>query len=212
MRPSVRWTPPARSCQDAGKENAMTTSPSPVSASRSFGERLLGALRLDPAAFDEIEHDRGSLGQAAAVVALAGVATAIGAGGGVGGAVGAVLGAILGWLISVGFVWLVGVFVLNHTSDYAELLRTLGFASAPQLLLVLRGIPVLGVLVGIAAFLWGLAAWVVAVRQALDVTTGRAVVVCVLAVVVYAACVVGLVALLAGLFGGFGRGPGTMGF
>jgi hypothetical protein len=215
MRPSVRWTPPARPCQDEAEENAMTTSlpPVPVPATRrSFLERVLGALRLDTAVFDEIEHDRGSLGQAAGVVALGGVATAIGAAGEGVGAFGAVLGALAGWVISAGFVWLVGVFLMEHSSDYPELLRTLGFASAPQFLLVLRGIPVLGVLVGIAAFLWGLAAYVVAVRQALDIGTGRAIWVCVLAVLVYGACIVGVVALLAGLLGGFGRGPGTMGF
>jgi hypothetical protein len=179
---------------------------------RSFVERLVGALRLDAPTFDEIEHDPGALGQAAAVVVLAGVAAAIGAAGQGGGAIGAVLGSILGWVISVAFVWLVGVYFMEHTSDYPELLRTLGFASAPQLLLALRGIPWLGALIGVAAFLWGLAAWVVAVRQALDVSTGRAVWVCVLAVLVNAACIVGLVLLFGGLFGGFGRGPGAVGF
>jgi hypothetical protein len=106
----------------------------------------------------------------------------------------------------------VGVYFMEHTSNYRELLRTLGFASAPQLLLVLRGIPLLGGLIALAAVLWGLAAWVVAVRQALDVSTGRAVLVCVLAVVVNVACMVGLVLLLGGMIGGFGSGPGGVGF
>jgi hypothetical protein len=189
------------------------TASQPVPASRrGFVERFLGALRLDAATFDEIEHDRGALGQAAGVVVLGGVAAAIGAAGEGAGAIGAVLGALLGWGVSAGFVWLVGVFVLQHTSDYPELLRTLGFASAPQLLLVLGGIPMVGALIGLVASVWGIAAWVVAVRQALDVSTGRAVVVCVLAVLVYGACVLGLVVLLGSLVGGLGRGPATMGF
>jgi hypothetical protein len=193
------------------EDAVMSTAPVPAPASRSFVERLLGALRLDAPTFDEIEHDRGALGQAAAVVGLGGIAAAIGAGGGVGGLIGGVVGAVVGWLVSAGFVWLVGVLVMKHSSDYPELLRTLGFASAPQLLLVLRGIPVLGALVGLVAFLWGLAAWVVAVRQALDVSTGRAVVVCVLAAIVYLACVAGLFVLL-GNIAGLGRGPGAVGF
>ena len=189
------------------------SNPLPAAAGRrSFPERLLGALRLDSAVFDEIEHDRGSLGQAAAVVALGGAATALGAGAGLGGAVGAVLGALLGWAVAVGFVWLVGVFVLKHTSDYPELLRTLGFASAPQMLLVLRGVAFLGPLIGVAAFLWGIAAWVVAVRQALDVGTGRAVAVCVIAVLVYGACMFGLIVALGGAIAGLGRGAGAVGF
>lgn len=190
----------------------MSTPPPTAPPRRSFVERLFGALRLDAATFDEIEHDRSALGQAAGVVALGGVAASIGAAGQGGGALFALVAAFAGWLISTGFVWVIGVFWMKHTSDYPELLRTLGFASAPQILLVLSGIPVAGVLVGLAASLWGIAAWVVAVRQALDISTGRAVLVCVLALLVYAACFVGLVMLAPDGLAGARRGPGTMGF
>jgi hypothetical protein len=177
----------------------------PAPARHSFVQRVIGALRLDAATYDEVEHDPSSLGQAAGVVALAAVAAAIGtASRGGPGAVGAVIGALVGWLLSTGFIWVVGVYWMKHTSDYKELLRTLGFASAPQILLVLSGIPGVGGLIGLAAWLWSLAAFVVAVRQALDVETGRAVLVCVLAVVVNLACVAGLVLLLGGLMGGGG--------
>ncbi len=192
----------------------MTTAQPPASSSgpHSFIERVIGALRLDAATYDEIEHDPSALGQSAGVVAAAGVAAAIGsAGQGGGGAVGAMLGSLLGWVISTLFIWVVGVYFMKHTSDYKELLRTLGFASAPQLLLVLRGIPVLGGIIALAATLWGLAAFVIAVRQALDVDTGRAVWVCILALLVNIACIVGLGLLFAGLFAG-ARGPGAVGF
>jgi len=183
----------------------MSTAPPPAAtpapARRSFVERVIGALRLDATTYDEIEHDPTALGQAAGVVAGAAIAAAIGASGQGGSAVGAVLGSLFGWLVSTGFIWVVGVFWLKHTSDYRELLRTLGFASAPQLGMVLSGIPVLGGLVTLAVTLWSLAAFVVAVRQALDVTTGRAVVVCVLAVLVNIACIVGLVMLFGGVLG-----------
>jgi hypothetical protein len=156
-------------------------------------ERVLGALRLDAATFDEIEHDPSALGQAAGVVALGALAAAIGSlGQGGAGAFGAIVGAFLGWALSTAFIWVVGVYFMEHTSDYKELLRTLGFASAPNLLYVLRGLPVLGGLIGLVAWVWSVAAFVVAVRQALDVTTGRAVVVCLLAALVNAACMVGL--------------------
>jgi hypothetical protein len=188
------------------------TPPASASGSRSFFERVIGALRLDGATYEEIEHDPGALGQSAGVVALAGVAAAIGsAGQGGGGAVGAMLGSLLGWLVSTGFIWVVGVYIMKHTSDYKELLRTLGFASAPQLLLVVRGIPVLGGIIALVTALWGLAAFVVAVRQALDVDTGRAVWVCILAVAVNMACVIGLVLLFGGLLTGV-HAPGAVGF
>jgi len=183
----------------------------PASVRHTFVERLLGALRLDAATYEEVEHDEGALGQAAGVVVLAAAAAAIGtATRGDGGAVGAVFGALAGWLISTAFIWVVGVRWMNHTSDYRELLRTLGFASAPQILFVASGIPVLGLLIAAVAWGWGLAAFVVAVRQALDVTTGRALWVCVLAVLLNAACILGLALLLGGLTCGSGA-PGTMG-
>jgi hypothetical protein len=185
----------------------------PVPARHSFLERVIGALRLDAATYEEVEHDETSLGQAAGVVVIAAVAAAIGTagrGGGGGGAVGAVFGSLAGWLISTAFVWAVGVYWMKHTSDYKELLRTLGFASAPNTLAVLGGIPALGGLVTGVAWLWGLAAFVVAVRQALDVSTGRAAWVCVLAVLLNLACIFGLVLLL-GILLGSGGSPGAIG-
>lgn len=158
-----------------------------------------------------MEHDTDALGQAAGVVALAAFAAAIGSAGaaGGGGAVGAVLGSLIGWLISAGFVWLVGVHWMKHTSDYRELLRTLGFAHAPHVLAVIGGVPLIGGLATLVAGVWSLAAFVVAARQALDVSTGRALWVCFLAVVVNAACVVGLMLLLGGLVGS--GAPGAIG-
>jgi hypothetical protein len=185
----------------------MTTAlPEAPAARHSFFERVAGALRLDAAIFDEVEHDATALGQATGVVVIAALATAIGAAGREGNAVGGMLGALVGWVISTAFVWVVGVFWMKHTSDFRELLRTLGFASAPNMLAFVTAIPGIGGLLGLVVGAWGLAAWVVAARQALDVTTGRAVLVCVLAVLVNVACIIGIVILLGGLL--FGRGGG----
>jgi hypothetical protein len=188
---------------------AMPQAPAP--ARHSFLERVIGALRLDAATYEEVEHDETSLGQAAGVVVVTALAAAIGtAGRGGGSPVGAVFGSIAGWLVSTAFIWVIGVYWMKHTSDYKELLRTLGFASAPNVLAVLAGLPLLGGFAALAGSLWSLAAFVVAVRQALDVTTGRAVWVCVLAVLLNFACIIGLMLLLGGLLGG-GGSPGTVG-
>jgi hypothetical protein len=164
-----------------GPSSFSDVSTGPTPARRSFVERLVGALRLDPSVYEEVEHDQEALPQAAGVVALAAVCAGIGgaAGGGPGLVVG-VIGAVVGWFVSAGIIWFIGVRLMEHSSDYPELLRTIGFASSPQVLLVLAAIPVLGWGVRSVVFVWGLAAYVVAVRQALDVDTGRAVLVCVL--------------------------------
>jgi len=173
--------------------------PRPI-LSRSFTERLIGALKLDASVYEEVEHDPDAMGQAALVVGLGAVAAAIGAiGSGGGGVVGGILMAFLGWAFGAGVVWLVGVRMMGHTSDYPELLRTLGFASAPRVLLVVGFVPVLGGLVALAAAILSLIAWVIAVRQALDVETGRAVLVCVLAFLLQLA--IGFVLAAVGLGG-----------
>lgn len=155
----------------------------PPASQRSFQERLIGALMLDATVYEEVEHDEAALGQAGAVVALAALAGGIGAlgSGGLGGLIGGVLLAVLAWVIGAAIVWLVGVQMMGHSSDLPELLRTLGFASAPGVLRVLGIIPLLGWIAVLAAAVLSLIAWVIAVRQALDVDTGRAVLVCVLA-------------------------------
>ena len=104
----------------------------------------MGALRLDPALYEEVEHDDSELLHAIAVVALAAVASAIGSLGWAGPSAFAPLLAAgyLSWLLWTTLCWLIGVRVLEHRSDFAELLRTVGFVSAPQLLYVLLRIPV----------------------------------------------------------------------
>lgn len=166
----------------------MTIDPAVPAGSANFVDRVGRALRLDAQLFEEIEHDPGALGQAAGVVALAALATGLGnpTVHGAGGILGTIIGACLGWLVATGFVWVAGVRMLGGTSNYPELLRTLGFAAAPQIAMVAGLIPVIGLLVPILVAIWGIAAYVIAVRQALDVTTGKAVVVCVLAFVLSA--------------------------
>lgn len=186
-------------------------------AVRGFGERLLGALKLDASVYEEVEHDTSAFGQAALVVALAALAQAVATFGetGTSGAFVSLAGGFVGWLLGTGLVWLIGVAILNHTSDYGELLRTLGFASAPGMLGVLGVLP-LGpaeALLGLAIFALSTIAAVIAVRQALDVGTGRAIVVCILANLVPVALILGLGLLLVGA-GGMQppAAPGAMGF
>lgn len=172
---------------------------------RSFAERLLGAVKLDATVYEEVEHDPRAMGQAVAVVVLAAVAQGVGAAGHPGGLVAGILSGIAGWLLGTAIIWLIGVRIMRHTSDYAELLRTLAFASAPSVLLAFGVLPIgpLRGLLAVAVWLLVLVAYVTAVRHALDVTTGRAVLVCLLAVLLQTVLLVALVSL----FVGAGHGP-----
>lgn len=165
------------------------TAASHAAAPRSFVQRVVAVLKLDASVYEEVEHDPGALGQAALVVILASFASALAALGivGVRGVIGGLVLSAIIWLLWTSLVWLIGVKILDHSSDFEELLRTLGFVAAPQLLNVLQVIPVgfVQVLVTLAVAVLTTIAFVQAVRQALDVDTGRALGVALLAVFTY---------------------------
>lgn len=146
-------------------------------AQRSLTDRMLGAARLDAATYEEVEADRGATGQAAMVVAIVAVATAIGnIGEGSTGIVGGLIAAFFGWLVWSALTYFIGTRLFGGRADWGELLRTIGFAQAPGVLNVLGIVPLFGGLIQFVVSLWMLVAGVIAIRQALDVSTGKAVI------------------------------------
>jgi hypothetical protein len=162
---------------------------------RTIWDRMKSAAMLDIATYEEVEHDEGLTTEAAMVVMLAAVARGIGGfdDGGQGIIVG-ILGALAGWLVWAGVTYLIGDKLLGGTATWGELLRTLGYAQAPGVLLVLGILPVLGWLAGIVVALWLLVTGIVAIRQALDFTTGKAILTAIIGWVV----AVGIPVLLVG--------------
>lgn len=152
----------------------------------TFANRILLAAKLNPGVYEEVEADRSAMGQAVAVVILASLAAGIGSmqqvGIGLAGLLTGTFTALLGWAAWAALIYFIGTRLLPEPqtkADYGELLRTLGFASAPGLIRILGIIPGLMGIVFLAAGIWMLAATVIAVRQALDYRgTGRAVGVC----------------------------------
>ena len=142
----------------------------------SITDRMKGAALLDNATYEEVEADTTATGQAAVVVVLGAIASGIGmAGGGPGGIIAGVLGSLIGWVLWAGITYLIGDKVLGGTATWGELLRTLGFAQAPRVLAVLGLIPGLRWIVAAAIGVWLLITGLVALRQALDFSTGKAV-------------------------------------
>lgn len=149
-----------------------------------YGDRLFRAIKLDPELYEEVEADPSANGQAAFTVILSSLAA------GVGGAVSGgwyglflhTLVALVGWVVWAFLSYFIGTRLLPEpqtSADMGELLRCTGFSSAPGMLQALGFLPGLGGLVRFIAGAWMLAAFVVAVRQALDYTgTVRALVVC----------------------------------
>jgi hypothetical protein len=143
--------------------------------------RMIRAARLDSNLYEEVEADRDATTQAAIVVGITAVAAAIGgalggdAGGAIAGIVGGVVWAFFYWVVWSYLTYFIGTRMFGGTATPGELLRTLGFASTPNVLRLLTFIPGVGMLIGFAASIWSLVAGIVAVRQALDFDTTKAV-------------------------------------
>ena len=155
----------------------------------TFIFRLGGAALLDPSAFEDVERDKGATGQALLVVLLSSAAAGIGARGWNQGAdqglfafAGFSAVALIAWAAWALLTFEIGSRLLptgETRTDVGELLRTLGFASAPGLLRVLGILPGVTTPVFVLTSVWMLATMVMAVRQALDYTsTARALAVC----------------------------------
>jgi len=143
---------------------------------RGLVNRMVGAAMLDVNTYEDVEADGEATGQAAAVVALTAVAAAIGQLSlGPVAMVGQALASLVRWIVWAGITYVVGDKVFGGTATWGELLRTLGFAQAPGLLAAAGFIPIVGNLVYLAIFPWMLVTGVVAIRQALDITTGKAI-------------------------------------
>jgi len=140
--------------------------------------RMIRAAMLDVSFYEEVEADTSLNQEALTVVILVSIAAGIGAflGGIIGGSIVAAIGGlILAVIIGVinYYIWayvtyFVGTNLFQGTADVGELLRTLGYASAPRVLGILSFIPCVGWLVALAGWVWSLVTAVVAVRQALD--------------------------------------------
>ena len=152
----------------------------------SIVDRMIRAAKLDVTLYEEVEKDEGSMGQAMTVVVISSVAAGIGSAG-IMGPVGFIFGALaalVGWFIWALLAHFIGTTMLAEPGTRANLgqvMRVTGFSAAPGVIRIFAFIPILGTLVNLAASLWMLAAFIVAIRQVLNYSsTGRAVAVCLL--------------------------------
>jgi hypothetical protein len=148
-----------------------------------FAYRMFGAAALDPMAYEDVESDKTATVQALGVVVLSSAGMAAGFHGADWGAFPQVLTmGILGWASWALLTFEIGSRLLPQPAtrvDVGELLRTLGFSTAPGVLGALSILPGLTVPATLVAGVWMLLSMVVAVRQALDYDrTSRAIAVC----------------------------------
>ena len=164
--------------------------------------RMLRAAQLDVELYNEVEKDENATTEALIVVALTAVCAAIGTAlsGGANlfsGIIGGIIVSLVGWIVSSATIYGVGVYLFGGTATIGELLRTLGYASSPGILRILSFIPVLGPILGFAVSIWTLVTNVVATREALDVDTTKAIIISIIAFVIWMV----VLAVIGGIFG-----------
>jgi hypothetical protein len=147
---------------------------------RSLVSRMMRAAQFDSNLYEQVERDVDATSQAALVVVIVSIATGIGliGSGGILGLLLGVVGGLITWVLWSAIAYWVGksIFATPNTRvTLGEMLRTLGFAHVPGVLFVFLFVPVLGPLIAVAAAIWMLVLGVIAVRQAMDFTTGRAI-------------------------------------
>jgi hypothetical protein len=173
----------------------------------SFKDRIIRAAKLDVTLYEEVEADRGALGQSMGVVVLSSVAAGLASlsRAGFGGILIGTITALIGWYVWAYITYFIGTKLLAEPqtkADPGQLLRTIGFSSSPGLIRVLGIIPGLRWIIFLIGGIWMLVAMVIAVRQALDYqSTARALGVCIIGWIIQAAILV----LLFSIFGGSGR-------
>lgn len=171
---------------------------------QSYINRIVRAAKLDVNLYEEVEADKGAMGQAMGVVVLSSIAAGIGSIGTIG-VKGIIIGAIIAliaWYAWAYITYFVGAKILPEPqtkTDPGELLRTIGFASSPGLIRVLAVIPGMAGIIFLITSIWMLIAMVIAVKQALDYqSTLRAVGVCIIGWVIQTIIIMILFSVLGG--------------
>ena len=137
-----------------------------------FLNRIFRVIKIDVSIFEEVQKDKNATIQAGVVVVLSSLAAGVGA---------LQLGAsnfllapilsLLSWYVWAYIIYFVGVKLfgdIKTKSNHGELLRTIGFSSAPGLIRVFGVTPDLMTVTFIGSAFWMLACMVVAVKSALD--------------------------------------------
>lgn len=173
--------------------------------------RMIGAALFNAATYEDVENDENATTQAFVVVMIGAISQGIGlflssllfvsAGSALGWLIRGIILAPVTWIVSSVVVYFVGstLFRTPQTSvTIGQVLRTLGFAQSPRALGILLFVPILNILIGLILGIWVIITTVIAIRQAFDFDTLRAIGTGIVAVIV----MIILGAIFRSIFGG----------
>jgi len=164
-------------------------------------QRIMRIFKLDKTVFPEIAADPKATTEAGIIVVavslLAGIAT---------GAQGKffngliwelIAGVVLGWLLWAIITFFVGTTLFQGKTTIEAMLRVLGYASAPRVLSIFGLIPCIGWIPALIGGILSLVAGFIAIREAMQFDTGKAVITVLVGWLVYFV----LTLILAPIFG-----------
>jgi len=175
---------------------------SQVTASVSFERivnRAINVCKLDLPTYRQIARDPSATQEAAIVVGAVALASGIGAiTDSLGRVIVSIIGALVWWLVFSGVTYFFGknIFGTPSTQINAQsLMRTIGYARAPGVLAIIGFIPLIGWAIAFVAWVWAIVTSVVAIRETLVISTGKAAILGLLSVIA-SGLIVGILGLI----------------
>lgn len=165
--------------------------------------RMIRAARLDPTLYREVSTDPAATRQALLIVFLLAVANSAAGTSGFFGA--GLVQRVLIWPVFSVVILIVWTFIsflvartlFSSSSSFVMMLRPLGFVNVIGILSVLSYIPGLGTILVLLVGIWMLVANVVAIREGAQISTGQAVLVLLMPlIVIFVLFLVGFVVVL----------------
>jgi len=147
-------------------------------------DRIIRIIKLDFPVFKEIEADPNATSEAAIVVIVATLLSAIGTAAGsrtffmpfIGG----LISGLVGWVVWAAITYYVGQALYKGRGSFEGMLRVLGYANAPRVLGILSVIPCIGWIGALVGGILSLIAGIMAISEGLDLDTGQAIIVAVI--------------------------------
>ena len=165
--------------------------------------RLTRVVRFDATVYREIAGDQNAMGQAIVVVLAASVLNAVGAvRAGLLFAVIALVAGVIAFVLYSAVAAGVSRAMFQGKTDFQEMARTLGFTYVWNALGLLGLVPLLGGIIGFIAWIAAIVSGVLALREAAEFDTGKAVITMIISGIVAFGiyfCTVGPLAVFLGL-------------
>jgi hypothetical protein len=154
-------------------------------------DRIIRAIKLDPTLYREVAKSENLLSESVIVVIIVAVVSGIGSLAGSSRPLTAFImdlfnNLIFGWLLWSLVAYFVGTAFFDGKSSINEMLRAIGYANAPRLLGLFGFIPCVGWIIVLIGAIFSLIAGVIAIREAMEFDTDKAIITAIVGFVLYA--------------------------